>query len=248
MKTKHLMSFAIIGMAVAFLLPHAATAQTDEPPYFKKNELPNPVVFLPAPPDTSSTQFVYDISQYMWGKSLRNTPRGVRAREEAVDQVDDMLVHFSKAFGYSITPKTTPAIYHVMARGIATIHDGTYNAKKQYMRKRPYMRMNEPTIVPEDEEKLRTNGSYPSGHTVMGWGMALLLSEINPDAQDAIFTMGYEWGQSRVIAGFHWQSDVDAARLVASAVYARLHTDDTFLNDMRKAREEWAKIKKEKKK
>jgi acid phosphatase (class A) len=112
------------------------------------------------------------------------------------------------------------------------------------MRKRPYMRFNEPTLVPEDEEALRTNGSYPSGHTLLGWGMALILAEINPDAQDTILSMGYEWGQSRVIAGFHWQSDVDASRMLTAAVIARLHTSEAFLEDMRRAREEWAKIKK----
>ncbi len=70
--------------------------------------------------------------------------------------------------------------------------------------------------------------------------MALLLSEINPDAQDDILKLGYEWGQSRVIAGYHWQSDVDASRLVAAAGYARLHTNDEFLADIAAARAEYA--------
>lgn len=69
--------------------------------------------------------------------------------------------------------------------------------------------------------------------------MALLLSEINPDAQDDILKLGYEWGQSRVIAGYHWQSLV-ASRLVAAAGYARLHTNDEFLADIAAARAEYA--------
>ena len=35
---------------------------------------------------------------------------------------------------------------------------------------------------------------------------------------------GYMYGESRVIVGAHWQSDVDAGRLVASVAYAKLHT------------------------
>ena len=71
--------------------------------------------------------------------------------------------------------------------------------------------------------------------------MALLLCEINPAAQDAILKLGYEWGQSRVIAGYHWQSDVDASRLVAAAGYARLHTNAEFLADIAAARAEYAR-------
>ena len=72
--------------------------------------------------------------------------------------------------------------------------------------------------------------------------MALLLCEINPDAQDDILKLGYEWGQSRVIAGYHWQSDVDASRLVAAAGYARLHTNSEFLADIAAARQEYAEL------
>ena len=72
--------------------------------------------------------------------------------------------------------------------------------------------------------------------------MALLLAEINPAAQDALLKYGYEWGQSRVIAGFHWQSDVDASKLIISGCYARLHADESFNADMRKAKAEFKRL------
>ena len=102
------------------------------------------------------------------------------------------------------------------------------------------MVFSEPTLIPAEEDELRNTGSYPSGHTLRGWAMALLLSEINPDAQNEILKKGYEWGESRVIAGYHWQSDTDASRLLASACYARLHTSEAFLADMAAARKEFA--------
>ena len=111
------------------------------------------------------------------------------------------------------------------------------------MRKRPYARFNEPTLVPEQEESHRTNGSYPSGHTILGWSAALLLMEINPEAADTLMARGYMYGESRVIAGYHWQSDVDAARLAASVAYAKLHTSDRFLEQMAAARKEFAEKK-----
>ena len=107
------------------------------------------------------------------------------------------------------------------------------------MRKRPFMRFHEPTLTPSDEASLRKNGSYPSGHTLLGWSSALLLSAINPDRADTILARGLMYGESRVIVGAHWQSDVDAARLAASAAYAKLHTSERFLEQMRLARQEF---------
>ncbi|MBR1792136.1 MAG: phosphatase PAP2 family protein [Bacteroidales bacterium] len=215
--------------------------------YFSKDQLPNAINYLPEPPDTASTRFVYDLTQYYWGKSLRETDRGRQAKRNAIFDTDTMLVQFSDVFGYELSATATPAIYKVINNGLYTIHFGGTKAKNHYKRKRPYTRMAEPSLVPEDEEELRHNGSYPSGHTIVGWGMALLLCEINPDAQDAILQLGYEWGQSRVIAGYHWQSDIDAGRMVAAACYARLHTSETFMEDMRQARKEFESLKAAKK-
>ena len=84
--------------------------------------------------------------------------------------------------------------------------------------------------------------SFPSGHTILGWSAALLLSEINPDRAEAIVNRGYLYGESRVIVGAHWQSDVNAGYLYASVAYAKLHTSDRFLKQMEKARKEFKKL------
>lgn len=211
--------------------------------YFEADDLPNAVVWLPAPPDTTSTQFLYDITQYMWGKEQRyiNKERAKQAIDNATTDVAEMAQQFSGAFGMEITPEKTPAIFKVLYRGVLTCRLSATKPKNAYMRKRPYVRFSEPTLLPQEEEELRAHGSYPSGHTVRGWAMALLLCEINPEAQDSLLALGYQWGMSRVIAGYHWQSDVDASFLLTSGCYARLHTSPEFLADMAAARAEYAK-------
>ena len=212
--------------------------------YFTIDEMPNGVAILPAPPDTTSAQFIYDISQYMWGKTLRNTERGQEAIDHVVTEVPQMVKLYSKPFGMTISRKTTPAIYKMLLKAVSTIRLSATRPKETYMRKRPYVRMNESTPVPEEEDELRNSGSYPSGHTIRGWGMALLLSEVNPAAQDALMRLGYEWGQSRVILGYHWQSDVNASIALASACFARLHTSKEFQADMAAACEEYERLSK----
>ena len=217
-------------------------------PYLATEALPNALNFYPAPPETTSVQFMYDISQYMWGKSVRaDSARAALAIAQAETDLDVMVQMFSEPFGMEISAKKTPAIMNLIERGIATLRQVGRAPKKHYMRRRPFDRFNEPTLVPKDEESLRKNGSYPSGHTILAWSMALLLVEVNPAAQDALLKYAYEWGQSRVIAGFHWQSDVDASKVLVSGAFASLHADETFLADMRKARAEFKKLNASKK-
>ena len=237
-----------VFIVVAFCGASLCSFAADVKPYVEADALPNALNFYPAPPETTSVQFMYDISQYMWGKAMRaDSARAALAIAQAATAMDDMVRMFSEPFGMEISAKKTPAIMNVIERGIATLRQVGRVPKKHYMRRRPFDRFNEPTLVPKDEEALRKNGSYPSGHTILAWSMAMLLVEINPAAQDALLKYAYEWGQSRVIAGFHWQSDVDASKVLVSGAFASLHNDETFLADMKKARAEFKKLSAKKK-
>ena len=122
----------------------------------------------------------------------------------------------------------------------------TRDAKDHYRRPRPYIVFGENTCNPEQQEELSSNGSYPSGHTSIGWATALVLAEINPARQDEILKRGFEMGESRVICGYHFQSDVDAGRITGAACVARLHADPKFSAQLKKAKKEFAKLSKKK--
>lgn len=232
--------FRIIPLILVLALAFAQAK--DVKPYIDIDKMPNALAFYPPPPDTASAQFMYDVSQYKWGKSMRaDSARAAQAIAQAVSDPASMAKMFSEPFGMEISAKHTPAIMNILERSIQTIKSSKF--KNHYKRQRPYDRFKEPTLVPEEEDKLRNNGSYPSGHTVRAWTFALVLVEINPDVADAILKYAYEWGQSRVIAGFHWQSDVDASKVIVSAAFARLHADPTFMADMQKARAEFKKLR-----
>ena len=240
----------ILLLIVATLLSsNIVFAQQSDELYLTADEVPNAVYWLPEPPAPGSSQFLSDISQYFWGKQQRlDSLRAKKAIREVVSEVADMAVLFSEAFGMEISEKKTPAIFYVVKRGVLTMRLAGRGPKNHYMRPRPYMYFNEPTLMPKYEEEHRSNGSYPSGHTIRAWAMALLLAEINPAAQDALLKYGYEWGQSRVIAGYHWQSDIEASKAIIAGCFARLHADESFLADMKKARAEFKRLSTAKKK
>lgn len=233
----------ILLMAVMLMAAVCASAQSDTDSvcvYFTTEEMPDMLKWCPAPPDTVGAAFTYDIMQYMWGKQMRHDKeRADIAVRDAVYSLECIINEFSEPFGMQISKEETPEIYKVLRDGTATCDRICWQPKKYYMRKRPFMRFKESTLTPNAEEDLSKNGSYPSGHTILGWSAALLLSEINPDRADTILARGMMYGDSRVIVGAHWQSDVDAGRLAASVAYARLHTSERFLEQMRLARQEF---------
>lgn len=232
----------LFATVVALLLCVTAVAQD---PLVPAHELPNMRRFLPPPPDTASAAFQYDKAQYRWGLEQRkDSLRCALATQDAEWSVDYMCRIMGGAMGITLSKEATPAIYQMLTAGIFTADKVSETAKAFYMRTRPYMYYHQPTIAPWDEEELSHNGSYPSGHTILGWTTALLLTEMAPEHADTILARGYMYGQSRVIAGFHWQSDVDAGRLAASAAVARLHADKRFQKLMKKARKEYKRLSK----
>ena len=232
---------SVFPLTVALILPLLASAQD---PLITKEDMPNAVHFLPAPPDTASAAFAYDKAQYRWGLEQRkDSARCAIAVRDAEWSIGIICRELGGAMGITISKEATPDISQMLAVGLMTIDQVGKLPKEHYLRTRPFVFFHEPTIAPWDEEELSHNGSYPSGHTILGWSAALLLTEMAPDKADTILARGYMYGQSRVIAGFHWQSDVDAGRLAARAAVARLHADSRFLDLMAKARKEYLKIK-----
>lgn len=209
--------------------------------FLQDGEQPNSLKLLPPPPEQGSMQWFNDESCYYQGLKQRNTERGDQAAADA--NVEDIAQNMSEAFGIEITRETTPCLYKLMYRMREDAGDlATRSAKKHYNRVRPFKFFKTSTCNQRQEGELSTNGSYPSGHTAMGWAEALVLAEINPARQDEILKRGYEIGQSRVICGYHWQSDVDAGRVMGSAVVARLHANEEFQKYLAAAKKEFAKL------
>ena len=212
-------------------------AQSDS--FLTADEVPTGAVFLPLPPDFAEPAFENDRLRYEWGKTMRDTERGKQAAQDANYSLEYFAEIYSEPFGMTISEKNTPELYALLKRLLATTSVSNKKSKSRLMRTRPFVQFNEPTPVPKDEEVLKKNSSYPSGHTTKGWAIALVLAEINPARQDEILKRGYEYGESRVIVGFHYQSDVDAARIITSALINRLHASDQFIQQLQKAKKEF---------
>jgi acid phosphatase (class A) len=199
---------------------------------------PDALVMIPPPPPPGSSRLAADVELYRDSLRWRDTPRWRLAASDADVQFPHAANLFSCAAGIRISQSTAPRLYSLLQRVIVDAGKSTAEAKKKYVRSRPFALYGQSTCVPNDEEILKTNGGYPSGHASLGWAWALVLAELIPRRANEILSRGYEFGQSRVICGVHWQTDVDAGRMIASGVVAKLHSNQEFLTNLRDASRE----------
>ncbi len=248
-------SFISLSVAVAMLFLPAAcsvSSKTSAPlkesqiqPLFTQEQMPDLVKCLPAPPAPGSPEFAYDSLRYFWGKEQRkDAVRAETAAKDAAWEIDEVFARFNEAFGMEISRSTTPAIWELLMTGIKTIDLIRIHPKAYFHRIRPFEYFNEHMYSEWEEAGLRGEGSYPSGHTIRAWSIALMLAEIAPDRAETLYAHAWEMGQSRVIVGAHWQSDVDNSRAAASIGYSFVQTNPIFRERMEKAKQEYASLTK----
>lgn len=221
----------------------AATAQDNTPvtpaPLHKDSYSVDSLYYLPPPPKEGDEAFENDKAAYRNGYKLKGSERWQQAAEDADLHQANQAKVWSKALGVNISEAETPETWKLL--GEMLVVGGGYapnRAKDHYMRTRPFVVFNHSTCLPADEPALRKNGSYPSGHTSYGTLTALALSQAKPERAKELMKRGYEFGQSRVICGAHWQSDVDAGRYVGATEFARLETLPEFKKQLDKVKAE----------
>jgi acid phosphatase (class A) len=208
------------------------------PGYLERSDLPNSLLLLGPPPEKDSAALARDEEARKATIVLRNTARWNLARTDADLAFPQAAETFSCAMGVKIDSQQTPRLYAMMQKTLSDFGLSTYGVKNKYDRVRPFVVHNDATCRADQEAILRSDGSYPSGHTAAGWGWALVFAQLNPERADALLKRGLEFGQSRVICDAHWQSDVDAGRIMGAATVARLQTDPAFLADLKAAQAE----------
>ncbi|MEG0184916.1 MAG: phosphatase PAP2 family protein [Stenotrophomonas sp.] len=221
-----------------------ASVTTKAVGYLASDAVPASLDLVPAPPAPGSAGFALDEQVSAEARALQGSPRFAQAHRDAELGFPEGANQFACAIDMDVDAVKTPALYRLLERSRIDASAATRVAKKHYQRARPFMVNGAPTCTPEDEDGLRGNGSYPSGHTSIGWAWALILAEIAPDRADAIQARGRDYGESRLVCNVHWQSDILEGRFMGAAAVARLHDNRGFQKDLRAARREIAAARK----
>ena len=211
--------------------------------YLPKGATPNSLIVLPPAPTPGSATQARDDAAADAAKALVGGPRWTLAAQDAELKFPAAAETFSCAVGVKIDAQTTPRLYVLLRRTLADAGLSTYPTKTKYRRPRPFMVRGGPICTPAEADHLRADGSYPSGHSAIGWAWALILAEAAPDRQDAILARGRAYTQSRMICNVHWRSDTEEGAVMGAAVVARLHGEPAFRDDLAAAKTEIAKAR-----
>ncbi|MFZ5191009.1 acid phosphatase [Enterobacter roggenkampii] len=206
--------------------------------YLKGNS-PDSALELPPPPKEGSKLFNSDINDYKKGLQQKGSSRWVQAISDANMSQKNLERFFSNPMDEKISQKRTPSISKLI--GMMRYDAGYYStigAKEKYKRARPFSYFKTNSCTPQKDQELSSNGSYPSGHAATAWTVALVLAEIKPTRTKQLIEAAYSYGESRVICGAHWQSDVAAGRQIGSSLFLKLNSNGEFLKTLNDARKE----------
>lgn len=220
----------------------AATGFFSMAGYLPYGTAPDSLLLNPPPPAKGSAAEARDIAGANAALAVQGTPRWELAKRDADLFGPTATAAYSCAAGLAIGPATTPKLEALLRRTARDLAGATFPTKRKYMRPRPFTVNGKPTCTPDQEQLLRGDGSYPSGHSALGYGWGLILAEAIPDRAAQLVARGRAFGDSRRICNVHWLSDVEEGRIVASAVVARLNAEPAFQADLAAARAEAAAL------
>jgi acid phosphatase (class A) len=205
--------------------------------YLGEQRLPDYRLFLPPPPAAGSPLAVADDAIFEETRKLENGTRWQLAANDDRINLKALLEDFGCSAEADLSSVDAPALTRVLVRSSADLFPLIGAAKDAFKRPRPFAEHEGPIcVMPSDE--LTASPAYPSGHAATGWLYALLLAEIDPSHADAIVQRGRAYGESRVVCGVHYYSDIEGGRMTASALVAALHGAPEFETDIASARAE----------
>lgn len=210
--------------------------------YLAPDRQPDGVALTPPPPASDSPALARDRAEEAAALALRGTPRWDLAKSDADLRSPQATGTMSCAAGRVIGPDATPRTDALLRKTLTDFARVSAISKQKYGRKRPFEGNEHPICTPQDEAGLRGNASYPSGHSTIGMGWALILADLLPDRRAHLLPRGVAFGESRRICNVHFASDVEVGRALAMPVVQRLRTDPAFRADFAAARAELRKL------
>lgn len=204
--------------------------------YLGQANLPDSTTLLPPPPSLGSRALRRDERAAQRALGLRSSARWTLATSDS--NLAGGASAFMCAASFVIGSAETPKLEALLRRAAPDLGLAGYGAKRKYRRARPFMDNGQPTCTPEMETVLRGDGSYPSGHSAIGYGWGLILGDLVPQRRGRLIARGAAFGDSRRICNVHYLSDIEAGQTVAKAVLAKLRTNPAYQADFAAAQAE----------
>lgn len=222
------------GLVLPAAMPaHASTNQAAAGQYIASGEI-DLRALLADPPADDSPATRAEIEELLKLQAAR-TPEQL-AQPEVVNPLTVYL--FAPVLGTNFTAATLPVTDKLLARVGAQTSAVSARSKKLWKRARPFR--TDARIQPVGRKPV--DASYPSGHATRAFAWAVVLGELFPAKKEELLARAKEIGQSRLIVGVHYPSDVAAGTKLGQAIGAKIIASAVFQKDAEAARQEIAKV------
>lgn len=226
----------VLGLG-AFSAVLAADEAARPKGYLSAAQVPAGPAYVPPPPVDGSPEAQADKQVFDQTRALKDTPRWTVAQGDADIAPSRAARLYDCALGARLGENQPPAVTRLLTRMYEDVSASYGAAKDYYKRPRPIVGNDAPICVVRDKH-LAESFSYPSGHSSISWAWTLAMAEMEPDKAAEILKRGAAIGDSRVVCGVHWVSDVEAGRRVGAAVFAAEQNSAEFQADLRAAKAE----------
>ena len=206
-------------------------AQALEPSFVSVDQI-HAMLILPEPPAATSEATKAELAELHRIEASRTKDQSDRA---ATDDKDESIFLFNRVLGSKFSAEALPVTAAFSARVKNDEGVNAAPAKVGFHRVNPYNL--DKTLHPICATKTKDD-SYPSGHTLVGYLLALSLIEIVPEKRDAILARADDYANNRMICGVQYRSDLHASKLLAYSVHAVMANNPQYQKELAAARQE----------
>jgi acid phosphatase (class A) len=203
------------------------------------------IPLIAPPPAVDSAQQQRDLQAVL---DIQAANRTGERLDKAIADSDPNCFRFADVLGSAFDSQQLPITSAFLSRAANEANAATGILKRYYQRPRPFVVSDKverlADIAPRNDKQDSASlhsfeySSYPSGHATYGMACALLLTQLIPEKQMQLLKRGVEYGESRLIVGAHFPSDILAGRFVATAAVTLMTQNSAFQHDMKAARKE----------
>jgi acid phosphatase (class A) len=208
-----------IATALAVFVSVTPVAAADAPamtPLIPASQF-DPALLLPPPPPDGSPAAQAELAELHAIASARTADEYAAAKKDDGDEKPDA---FSAVMGTGFDLKALPQTAMLLAEVQTEEKAVAKRAKDYFKRNRPWIA--DATLT----EKCGTadpQSSYPSGHTTMGYSVAVVLAALAPEKSTIIMTRASQFAENRLVCSMHFRRDIMAGEALGTVIgYALL--------------------------
>lgn len=221
----------VIAATILLVVASQGPATAKGPGLLGASDVEGVVGTLKGPPAKGSDLDRADLDRLKVLQAARAAQANIDA---AYGDRKETLARFAVGTGIGLDKKSAPKTAKLIKLVATEVEAVLAGVKQRWLRERPFVVEAQIQRCPGKPG----SNSYPSSHAAFGAAAAVVLAELSPQNAAQLQARGVAYGESRLVCGFHYPSDVEAGRAVGAAVGKALLASAAFKRELEKARAE----------